>query len=269
MHGHQRVLRLRAQRLGEGDLFFRRGARGVDVGRAEIRDQLLAPAYRPPPAGRPRSPRRSAPASTSPANRRRESRRETPSAPCLRARPDRESQNTNAPDTAHSPGSAAFSNTKVSDGSSRMVRNSFTCAAPSPPDRTRRAWPGAAATSCRSTSALPMRRISRSPFSSMSRRTPFSARQPLQIAARHRAEAVLLPGIDRDHEMAREALHHLIGHGVGEAFLLQRGDQRVQARLVAAHRHGADHGAEHQPGRRFVLARRLAARPGGRRPPGR
>src|SRR4051794_37982166 len=34
-------------------------------------------------------------------------------------------QNTNAPETAHSPGSAARSNTKVSDGSSLMVRGSF------------------------------------------------------------------------------------------------------------------------------------------------
>ena len=34
----------------------------------------------------------------------------------------------------------------------------------------------------------------------------------------------------------------------------------LQARLGAGHRHGADHGAEHQPGRRLVLARAL--RPG-------
>ena len=58
-------------------------------------------------------------------------------------------------------------------------------------------------------------------------------RQPLQIAARHRAEAALLPGIERDHEMARKTFHDVIGHGVGEAFLLQRGDQRIQARLGA------------------------------------
>src|SRR6185312_4103124 len=34
-------------------------------------------------------------------------------------------QKEKAPETAHSPGSAARSNTKVSDGSSRMVRKSF------------------------------------------------------------------------------------------------------------------------------------------------
>src|SRR6185295_15955916 len=40
-------------------------------------------------------------------------------------------QNTNAPETAHSPGSAARSNTKVSDGSSLMVRGSFSMSASS------------------------------------------------------------------------------------------------------------------------------------------
>ena len=40
-------------------------------------------------------------------------------------------QNTNAPETAHSPGSAARSNTKVSDGSSLMVRGNFSMSASS------------------------------------------------------------------------------------------------------------------------------------------
>ncbi len=52
-------------------------------------------------------------------------------------RPGSRFQNTNAPETAHSPGSAAFSNTNVSDASSRMVRISFTNAAPCSPDQTR------------------------------------------------------------------------------------------------------------------------------------
>ena len=41
VHGDQRVLRLRAQRFGEGDLFFRRCARRRQIGRAEVLDQLL------------------------------------------------------------------------------------------------------------------------------------------------------------------------------------------------------------------------------------
>ena len=40
-------------------------------------------------------------------------------------------QNTNAPETAHSPGSAARSNTNVSDGSSLMVRGNFNMSASS------------------------------------------------------------------------------------------------------------------------------------------
>ena len=42
-------------------------------------------------------------------------------------RPDRNRAKANAPDTAHSPGSAGFSKTNLSDASSRMVRSSFTC----------------------------------------------------------------------------------------------------------------------------------------------
>src|SRR5450759_4190504 len=45
-------------------------------------------------------------------------------------------------------------------------------------------------------------------------------RQPRQIAFCHRAEAALLPGIDGDHKMAGKALHHMVGHPVGEAFFL-------------------------------------------------
>ena len=62
------------------------------------------------------------------------------------------------------------------------------------------------------------------------------------------------------HQMAREALDQRAGAEIVEAFLLERGRQRMQARLALAHRHGADHGAEHQPVRRLVLARAL--RPG-------
>ena len=59
-----------------------------------------------------------------------EARRGTPRAPCPASFARSASQNTKAPDTAHSPGSAARSNTNVSDGSSRMVRNSFTSRGP-------------------------------------------------------------------------------------------------------------------------------------------
>ena len=87
----------------------------------------------------------------------------------LQARRDRRSQNTNAPDTAHSPGSAARSNTNVSDGSSRMVRSSFTRAALRSRDRARTACASAGDELAPLGSALPTRRTSRSPFSSMSR----------------------------------------------------------------------------------------------------
>ena len=89
MHGDQRVERMIAERGGELELLLRRRDRVLDAGRAEMRDQLLAPACRSRRGGRRRSPRRSAPASTSRARRRRESPSGTPPAPCLRASPDR------------------------------------------------------------------------------------------------------------------------------------------------------------------------------------
>jgi len=80
------------------------------------------------------------------------------------------------------------------------------------------------------------------------------ARQPLDIALRHRTEAAFLPGIDRHHEVTGEAFHQMVGHRVGEAFLVERGDRRVQARVGVGHRSGAEHGAEHQPGWNVVFA---------------
>ena len=84
MHRDQRVGRMIAERRGERDLLLGRGRARREIGRAEVRDELLrqrSTAPRDPP----RSPRRSAPASTSRATRRRESRRGRPRAPCLRA----------------------------------------------------------------------------------------------------------------------------------------------------------------------------------------
>src|SRR5262245_41130231 len=51
-------------------------------------------------------------------------------------------ENMNAPDTAHSPGEAARSNTNVSDGSSLMVGRSFIDAGRRLPDRGKTGAPG-------------------------------------------------------------------------------------------------------------------------------
>ena len=129
MHGDQRVVRLIAQRFGEGNFLLCGRAPQHRSGRAEMRDQLL----------RQRSTsgtRSSSLASTictsvdQPSDRCRESRCETRSAPCLRSvagsRPRTRMRRTlpirRAP--------RRFSNTNVSDGSSRMVRSSFTRAVP-------------------------------------------------------------------------------------------------------------------------------------------
>jgi len=61
------------------------------------------------------------------------------------------------------------------------------------------------------------------------------ARQPLQVTFRHRPEPAFLPGIDRDHEVAREALHDMTRNHVGEPLFLKRGDERIQAGLRSGH----------------------------------
>ncbi len=84
--------------------------------------------------------------------------------------------------------------------------------------------------------------------------------EPRQIGLRHLAESVLLPGVDRDHEMARETFDQPAGAEIVEALLFERRRKRSRAWLPLAHRAGADHGAEDEPGWHFILAR--ARRPG-------
>ena len=104
------------------------------------------------------------------------------------------SRNANAPGTAHSPGSAARSNTKVSDGSSRMVRNSFMRAGLRCADRARtapraRGRAGACRSRVRRRGAPKDRRPDRS---SVRRRGFFLCRPPaLVIAARAGIKAPL------------------------------------------------------------------------------
>ena len=230
MHRDQRVGRVIAERCRERDFLLGRRARRRDVGRAELRDELL----RQPldQRGAIRLARLDDLHQRRPAERldAEERRRGRPSAPCLRALSASAFQNTKAPDTAHSPGSAARSNTNVSDGSSRMVRSSFMCAVRRVFGSSHDGAASAGMSCLRSASTLPTRRTSRSPFSSMSRRTPLLARQALQILLRDRAEAVFLPGVDVHHQVAREAFDQLGRRDVGEAFLLQRRRQRVEAR---------------------------------------
>ena len=129
VHRDQHVERMVAERRREGELLLRRGHRVARRWARRTRRPDAAPAYRSRRGGRRRWPRRSAPASTSRATARRGSRERNAARSLPSMAAGSASQNMNAPDTAHSPGSAARSNTKVSDGSSRMVRRSFMCAA--------------------------------------------------------------------------------------------------------------------------------------------
>ena len=112
----------------------------------------------------------------------------------------------------------------------------------------------------RSTSTLPMRRTSKIAVLVDIAAQAFVARQALHVFLRDRRKAVLLPGVAVHHQVPREAFDQRAGREVGEALLFQCRRQRIEARLGIAHRDRADHRAEHQPGRRLVLARAL--RPG-------
>ena len=126
MHGDQRVERMIAERGRKRELLLRRRDR---VRRCWARRNSRPDAW---PACRSRRARSSSLASTictsvdQPSDVHAEkARAERRARLAFAALPDRRRQNTKVPDTAHSPGSAACSNTNVSDGSSRMVRRQF------------------------------------------------------------------------------------------------------------------------------------------------
>ena len=131
MHRDQRVERVVAERGGERELLLGRGdARPRCSGAPNCATSCFASVSIAASAVVVARLARSAPASTSRASATpRKPRAERRARLAFERCRDRRRQNTNAPDTAHSPGSAALSNTNVSDGSSRMVRSSFTAAA--------------------------------------------------------------------------------------------------------------------------------------------
>ena len=233
-----------------------------------MRDELLAPAYRS------RRARSSSLASTicTSVDQPSEATPRNPERNAARALPSSvdgsSSANMKVPVTAHSPGSAARSNTNVSDGSSRMVRNSFmTLSGPA------RLGIEPARLGQRRDQRAPLdigpcsiRRTSRSPLSSMSRRAAFSGASRARYVLAISLEAALLPGVDLHHEMAREASDQFRGASFVEAFVLDRRRQRPQPGLAFGHRHGADHAAEHQPVRRLRPPARPTRRTARRRP---
>src|SRR3954470_17088476 len=122
-------------------------------------------------------------------------------------------QNTKAPDTAHSPGSAARSNTNVSDGSSRMVRGNFNMIGSSEfRPALDRIIP--ACRRQRIDKAVPLQRPGggRRPdqeiaiavdAAALLRRAPG---KPLEVIPRNRLEAAFFPAVERAHEMTGETL---------------------------------------------------------------
>src|SRR5215475_1663802 len=67
------------------------------------------------------------------------------------------------------------------------------------------------------------------------------------------AKSLLLAAIEDSHEMARKTFHQHPAIKIVEPFIVERRGKGPQPRLAFAHCHEADHGAEHKPGRRFIL----------------
>src|SRR5712672_1079645 len=169
-------------------------------------------------------------------------------------------QNTKAPETAHSPGSAARSNTKVSEGSSLMVRGNFSISASSELRATRlRIIParlgkrihkrhpvGRSAAGRRADQEVAVD-IDAAPLA----RLVFG--KPLQIVARDCLETALLPAVERGHEMTGETLDDGVGIDHLETFAQQRNAWSGLHLLDMGHIGRAQDSAKPQPRRYLVL----------------
>ena len=125
LHGEQRLRRMIAEGSRKGDLFFRCSASSLRIGRAELREQVRGETLDSTlhiRFGRLGYDGKRRPAKTFDTK---EARAQGDRCFWPRAVGSLQSPNTKAPETARSPGSAARSNTNASDGSSLMVRGSF------------------------------------------------------------------------------------------------------------------------------------------------
>src|SRR3984893_6413655 len=137
-------------------------------------------------------------------------------------------QNTKAPETAHSPGSAARSNTKVSERSSRMVRGNFSMSASSE-FRSARLWIIPSRPGKRIHQAGPLGR----PTAGRQGRQQIAVAvdgaalaclalgKPLQVIPADRLETALVPAVERSHEMTGEAFDDGVGVDHLKAFAQQ------------------------------------------------
>src|SRR6266404_2704883 len=163
-------------------------------------------------------------------------------------------QNTNAPETAHSPGSAARSKTNVSDGSSLMVRGNFSMSASSE-FRTARLRIIPSRAPKRILKTAPLRRSAAREHADQKIAVDVDAAalagltcgKPFQIVPRDRLEAALFPAVEGGHQVAGEALDNRIGIDHLETFA-QQGHARGRLHLRnMRHGGGAQDHAENEP----------------------
>src|SRR6185369_6024142 len=169
-------------------------------------------------------------------------------------------QNTNAPDTAHSPGSAARSKTNVSDGSSLMVRGNLNMSASSEFRTARlRIIPSRLVERIHKTGPLGRpgagwlcdqevaAKVDSSTLAGL------AALKPRKIIACDRLKPALAPQVEGGHEMAGEAADDRVGVEHPKTFVQQRNAGGGLHHFDMGHVRSAQHDAEHQPRRNLVL----------------
>ena len=177
--------------------------------------------------------------------------------------------NAKLPGTAHSPGSAARSKTKVSDGSSRMVRRSLTPAVLPLPDRARTGSPVRPPAACRSGSVLPRQRTSRSPWAVEGRDGPFLEPQAIEIGPGDGCHLVLAPGVEASIRWRAKLSTNRPEPISSKPSSAERRRQRPQARLVLADATRGEWWRRTRANPDGCLGRASQARPAGRRRSGR
>src|SRR4051812_8928948 len=169
-------------------------------------------------------------------------------------------QNTKAPETAHSPGSAARSNTKVSDGSSLMVRGNFNICASSEfrtalarivpgnlRERIHKAAPVGWPTAGR---RLDQKIAIEVDAAALAFRAPG---KPREIIHSDRIKTPLVPAVEGGHQMARETADDRFDIDHLKTFAQQRNAGGGLHFFNMSHVGRAQDDAEHQPRRYLIL----------------
>src|SRR3984893_1386605 len=179
---------------------------------------------------------------------------------CPRAAGSSQPQNTKLPETAHSPGSAARSNTNESEASSLMVRGSLIMSV-SPQPGTAEAWiiPRRTRKCLKETSPNRRTFIERSAHEKIAvaiDAPPLASlvpEQPREVVKGDGTEPLFAPPVEAGHEVPGEACNDSVGFNHFEALARQRYGSWYRTGLEMRQVCRAQHDAQYQPGRHIVF----------------